>query len=296
MRTLMNVNVSFVKLIHKIQPLTSEIARANSHRASITQRLLKSFKLIKVFPIGSHSRKSAIKYHSDVDLLAVFSRKDVKWGDTYISSGRFLDNIRIDLLERFWQTDIAKDKQAVVVSFGDGEYSVDVVPAIFWGMNDKKYPIYMIPDGLGDWIQTSPEFHNKYIYAADERSGGKLRRTAQLIKFWRECRVPRIPLSSFHLEILLAESRICEGIKNYPQCLHETFALLNDRECRAIRDPIGISGNIGVVKSEAQLETALNSVTYSFEHTKNALVANVLGNVDEAWRQWNIVFNGELPR
>ncbi len=291
----MNVNVSFVKLIHKIQPLTSEIAKANSHRVSITQRLLKSFKLIKVFPIGSHSRKSAIKYHSDVDLLAVFSRKDIKWGGSYISSGRFLENIRGDLSERFWQTDIAKDKQAVVVSFGDGEYPVDVVPAIFWGINDNKYPIYLIPDGLDNWIQTSPEFHNNYIQAVDERSGGKLRRTAQLIKFWRECRSPRIPLSSFHLEILLAASRICEGIKSYTQCLYETFTLLNERECRAIRDPIGISGNIGLVKSEAQIETALKAVTYSLEHAKKAQHAKALGKMDEAWRQWNIVFNGELP-
>lgn len=291
----MNINVAFAKLIHRIQPLTSEIARANSHRVSIRQRLLKYFKLIKVFPIGSHSRKSAIKYRSDVDLLAVFSRKDAKWGDTYISSSRFLDNIRDNLLERFWQTDISKDKQAVVVYFGDGEHSVDVVPAVFWGMNDRKYPVYMIPDGLGEWIPTSPEFHNKYIQAADERSDGKLRRTAQLIKFWRECRSPRIPLSSFHLEIILAASRICEGIKSYPQCLYETFTLLNDRECRAIRDPIGISGNIGVVKSEAQIKTALKAVTYSLEHAKNAQHAKAVRKMDEAWRQWNIVFNGELP-
>lgn len=291
----MNINMSFAKLIHKIQPSSSEITRANLHRYSIRQRLLRSFKLIKVFPIGSHSRKSAIRYFSDVDLVAVFSRKEAKWGDTYINSSRFLDNIRDDLLERFWQTDISRDKQAAVVYFADGEHSVDVVPAIFWGMNDRKYPVFMIPDGSGDWMPASPEYHNKYIQAADERSGGKLRRTAQLIKFWRECRSPRIPLSSFHLEILLASNRKCEGIKSYPQCLYETFELLVDRGCRAMRDPIGISGNIGAIKSDAQLETALEAVTYSLEHAKKAQHAKAIGKMDEAWRQWNIVFNGELP-
>jgi hypothetical protein len=62
-----------------------------------------------------------------------------------------------------------------------------------------------------------------------------------------------------------------------------------------MRDPIGISGNIGAVKSDAQLETALKAVTYSLEHAKNAQHAKARGKMDEAWRQWNIVFNGELP-
>jgi signal transduction histidine kinase len=55
-----------------------------------------------------------------------------------------------------------------------------------------------------------PTFNiRKYIREADVRSGGKLRHVAQLMKHWRECRSPRVPLSSFHIEMLLVSARNC---------------------------------------------------------------------------------------
>ena len=291
----MNVKLSFIRLISRIQPTSVEYTKGRFHAATIRSRLQKSFKLVKLLLIGSHPRKSAIKKHSDVDLLAVFSRSEARWGDTLKSSSTFLNNIRDDLRERFWQTEISRDKQAVVVSFGAGEFSVDVVPSVFWGIDEKRRPIYLIPDGEGDWMETSPEQHARHIVQEDERSGGKLKRTAQLIKFFRECRSPRIPLSSFHIELLLSEYEICLGARSYSQCITNVFKTLIRRECRGIRDPLGISGIIGAVKSETQRESALRSVEYAYDHASRALAAEGVGNHEEACRQWNIVFNGNFP-
>jgi hypothetical protein len=191
------VAASFRELISRVDPLPGELSRAAGHAASIKTRLVSSFRLKKFITVGSHARQTAIRWHSDVDHFAVFARDEFRRGDRYTSSTRVLDNIRDDLAARFWQTPVSRDGPAVVVRFGGGDYSVDVAPAIFWEMNAEKWPIYYMPDGTGGWMRASPELHNKFIREANARSGQKLRRTVQLIKYWRECRSPRVPVSSF---------------------------------------------------------------------------------------------------
>ena len=68
----------------------------------------------------------------------------------------------------------------------DGNRPVDVVPAFFHDFVDGR-PIYYIPSGDGEyWIRTSPQAHNAHLRTADERSGGKLKYTSQVFKWWRE--------------------------------------------------------------------------------------------------------------
>src|SRR5204863_82682 len=127
-------------------------------------------------------------------------------------------------------TPLGKDVHAVVVPFSQRP-SVDVVPAVFDQMVNGR-PQYLIPDGEGWWMPTSPERHNLYISSANERSFGKQKRVAQLIKFWRLCSSTRFALSSFHIEMLLASSKICNGPKTYAACMTEVLRNLAERECR----------------------------------------------------------------
>jgi len=289
----MNVAASFQIFLGRIQPTDAEVTSARQHAAVIRTRLGTSFNLKKFIIAGSYSRGTSVHGSSDIDLFAVLSREEARWGGSYVSSTTMLDNVRHDLESRFPYTTVFRDVHAIVAQFGTTR--VDVVPAIFWGMNEKKWPLYQMPDGAGAWMQTSPPTHNAYIRHADLRSGGKLRRTAQLLKSWRECRTPRVPLSSFHIEMLLASGRICEGIKSYAACVTETLQLLAARECQALRDPLGIAGNIGATRSYLQRETALRSIAYSRDHAKDALRAESLADIREAKRQWDIVFNGQFP-
>lgn len=290
----MSVSGSFSKLIDRIQPTQVEIQNAVQHAKQIKTRLEQSYNLRKLFSAGSFPRQTYIHSSSDIDLFAVFARDDMRWGDSYVRSSTALDNLRRDLEARYPASTVYRDVHAVVVSFSDG-VEVDVVPAAFHGMTAKNWPIYKMPDGVGNWMQTSPELHTKYIEEADGKSGGKLRRTAQLMKFWRACRTPMVPLSSFHIEMLLASSRICEGAKSYADCVTELLQLLAQRECQAFRDPLQITGNIGATRSFQQRETALRSIVYSRDQAKDALYAERHGNAQEAKRRWDTVFNGQFP-
>lgn len=287
----MHPRITMLKLIRKIQPVDGDRNKAIRYSLSMKSRLNKSFDLKKLTRIGSHSRGTAIRTFSDVDFMALLARNEAKWGGKVINSSTFLNRMRDDLIDRFPQTTIRRDLQAVVIEFSDGQHAMDVVPAIFSRFMPKIGPVYLIPDGYDEWIETSPEIHNKFIMQANEHSSSKLIRVIQLLKWWSACRTSRIPIQSFHIEMLLATAKICFGIASYAQCLHDAFKLLTERECRGLRDPLGISGVIYAAKTDAQWEEINNAVNYAFEHAKKALYAEAWKNYEEANRQWNIVFN-----
>jgi hypothetical protein len=291
----MNISESFRLLLSRIEPVATELELARSHSSSIASRLSTEFTLNKLLVVGSHSRETAVRGYSDVDYFAVIARRETRWGDDWKNSNTVLGSVRRVLDAGFEETEVAKDSQAIVVGFGGGERSVDVVPAVFQRMSPNGRPVYGMPDGNGSWMATSPEGHNKYILEANTRTGGKLRGTAQLLKFWRECRSPRVPIMSFHIELLLAGEDVCKVGLSYGHCVLEALRLLARRECRGYPDPLEISGNVRAAATDAKRASALAAVQYARDHAVSAVDADARGNLDEARRQWDIVFNGQFP-
>ncbi|WP_420475223.1 SMODS domain-containing nucleotidyltransferase [Noviherbaspirillum sp. ST9] len=292
----MRIPLAFGRLLYQLEPTAGSIGNGKLHASSIKRRLTSSFELKNSFFIGSAMRETAIRGYSDVDLFTVFPRHVLKWGDGWISSDTLVRNVRNDLNERFPATEVRRDAQAIVVQFGRGSEPVDVVPAVFHAFKtEHRVPVFLIPDGNGGWLETAPAAHNNYIKAANAKSGGKLRKTIQLLKHWRNARSPAIPLSSIHLELLLANSGLCVGPKGYAACVFEAFDLLRSRECRGLRDPVGLAGTLYAVKTEAQATRLVDAVEHAWSHAAKALVAEHEKDWREALRQWNIVFNGEFP-
>lgn len=199
----MSVSDSFLELIRRIQPTASQQTSARQHVASVRTRLETVFEMYDCKITGSFNRDSSIRGSSDIDLFAGFRKKNFTWGGSIVSSASALESVRQQLLARFPSTTLGKDGMAITVKFSDGQV-VDVVPALFNELFQDNWPTYLIPDGVGGWMSTCPSLYDAYIKQADGQSGGKLKYTAQLIKFWRECRVNSIPLSSFHIEMILA--------------------------------------------------------------------------------------------
>lgn len=281
-------------LISKIQPRGSALGRAQAHAVTVRSRLNKSFDLSRFTKIGSHARGTAIRWYSDLDFFTLLKRNEAKWGGQIVNSSTVLNRIREDLQDRYTNTIIRRDQQAVVAEFGGGQQAMDVVPGIFMRFLPKHGPVFAIPNGYDGWIETSPDSHNRYIRVANLRAGSKLTKVTQLIKWWKNSRQTAIPISSFHIEMVLASSGTCTGVKSYTQCLYEAFKLFVDRECRGLTDPLGISGVIYAAKTEPQWEIINDAVSYAFEHAKAAFLAEMRRDFEEATRQWSIVFNGNL--
>lgn len=293
MRAQVNPQVNMLALATRVQPQPVELQSARLHRASARARLEKSFDVSGIVPIGSHVRGTAVRWFSDLDMLVVLRRNEAKWGGDMVSSNTVLGRVIDELGARFASTKIGRDGQAVVVAFAAGQQSLDVVPAFFQRF-DSMRPVYLIPDGAGGWFETGPQIHDRYFAVADLKSGGKLKKLSQLIKWWKYSRAKPIPILTFHLDMLLANSSIAVGVKPYTHCVYQAFKLLADRECRGLRDPCQIAGTIYAAQTTPQWEILNDSVKYALEHSTAALAAEAVRDFSEANRQWNIVFNGEF--
>jgi predicted nucleotidyltransferase len=295
-----SIRSRFSKLIDAIQTTDAQVAALDTHATTIADRLRDSFDVKRILVIGSMSseRDSAIRHTSDVDLLVVLRRSETRRGGRRVSSTSVMNRIRHDLEDRYPDTDIGRDGQAVVVKFSDG--SVDVVPGIYLDQeaeyDETSYPRYLIPDGEGWWMPTSPGAHNAYISDADSRSGGKLKHVAQLIKFWRWCRNPNVPLSSFHVELLLASEDLFKPGMSYAECLRNAFVLLYNRDCAALRDPLGLSGLVPAANTDAKRDAVVDAVDYASYHADRALQFQRDRKQKNAAKQWDLVFNGYFPK
>jgi hypothetical protein len=295
----MAVNDRFHTLLARIQPTDAEREKYESHRRTISRRLAEAFPETRVQVVGSHSRETAIHGASDLDLMVYFPADLARWGGKLKGSDTVLANVRSELQNRYHATGVRKDQQAVVVDFGQGSFNVDVVPAVWVGMTEKgvlgkRRPIYKIADGRGDWLDTSPQAHNTFIDLENRASGGRLRGTAQLVKFWRECR-SAVALTSFYVELVLATEQICRRPNGYAQHLVDVFASLASRQCRALRDPLHLSGLIPAAGTTAQVEATSEAINLSLTLAREARDAETNRDLSRAYQLWKRVFNGNFP-
>lgn len=297
----MTVSDRFMTLLYSIQPSDRELAQYDSHRSTVATRLATVFPGTTVDVIGSHERGSAISGVSDLDLLARLPREHLVRGDHLKTSDTVIRNVKDELSRRYDRTAVGKDGVAIAIGFGGGSYSVDVVPASWTRMADigphgAKRPVYYIPSNDGRWLETAPKAHAEYIAQADARSGGKLKGVAQLLKFWTTTREARVPISSFHIEMVLAQSDVCAGVKSYSTTVTQALQLLARRELAALQDPLGISGYIDACSTPAKRDQALRTVGVSAERAGAAYLHEQNGALTHAYATWDSVFNGRFPR
>jgi hypothetical protein len=292
-----SVPEGIAEFLSRIQPREAEVNARKSHKRSIEGALASVFKKFnRLEVIGSHTRDAAIRYYSDVDYLAVLGKEDVSYGGTITQSSTVLRNVRDVLVGRFKATDVRIDGPAVVVRFQGGEGAVDVVPGYWNGTTPQDgYPMFAIPDANGWWLNTSPQRHGKYLGVKEVASGYKLSKTVRLLKAWKYARTPNVPFLAFHLELLLASEGTCEGAKSYGACLRDAFRLLRDRRGSALNDPLGISGRIPINYTDAKARDLVNHAAHAADHADAAHYAEAIGDLDEAFRQWRIVFNDAFP-
>ncbi len=167
------VSAYFQQKAVRVQPSEAALARARVHAQQIRRRLETSFEVKRIDLIGSHAKGTAIRGSSDLDLLAVMTREEARKWARDDSSRTLINRVGNDLRLRFPLTSVRRDGQAIVVRFQQGEFAVDVVPAIFARFGAA--PTYWIPDGGGAWTETSPAAQLKLLAEADAKSGGESR-------------------------------------------------------------------------------------------------------------------------
>jgi len=284
--------MNLIALASRIQPQDTGLSAARSHRMSVRTRLTKSFAVASAHAMGSHARETAVHRFSDLDFMVVLRKDEFYWGDRMVSSDTILNRVIDDLRERYPLSTVKRDILAASLGFGSSGQSLDVVPAKFLDFVGGR-PVYLIPDGEGGWLRTSPATHDRQFQVQQARSGNKLRKVSQLLKWWKHARENPLPIRSFYIDMLLCGSGVGVGVgKTYGTCLKDFFELLVATECRPVLDPCGIAGRISANDSQAQHDALNRAAVYAHQHAHAAIAAEQRRDFPEANRQWSLVFNG----
>jgi hypothetical protein len=282
------IKLRFQRFVELLEPTPAEVEKYGSHQHTVTRRL-ETYLGATVLPVGSHARSTYLRQSSDLDLFAIIPTENALWGGNRKSSTTILRNVRAELEQRFRDTEIGKSGPSVLVNFGQGNYSVDVVPAV-----KIADDLYEIPASEGGWLRSNPIAHNKYLREQNDASGGKLRKISMLVKYWARCR-RSISLHSFTTEIILADSGVCRGVKSYGELLHGALSRLLEYTDHPYPDPLGISNSLRLTSSDGKARKLRGVLETSLERIALALKAERERRINDALAHYQVVFNRNFP-
>lgn len=282
------VSEYFRQLAVEVLPTEAALAKVQTHVEQISKRLQVRFEVNRIMRVGSHVKGTAIRGYSDLDLFVVMTRDEARRWARDDSSRTLIARVRSDLQERFHATTVRRDGQAVVVKFAQGDFAVDVVPAIFAGVGAAA--LYQIPDGLGRWVQTSPTGQVNYLREANSKAGNKVIPLVRLLKWWAQSREVTSPIKSLYLELLVPACQIPVGM-SYPAAMAALLGAIAKDRCGPLQAPAGYVGPVEIAPTEGQRRSILSVVEASSERAIRAREAEARGNTREALRLWDVILN-----
>lgn len=137
-----------------------------------------------VLVVGSVGRGTAVSGTSDLDMLYVLPPDVYKKFDAYEANGQssFLQEVKETLRERYPRTDIKGDGQAVVVSFTNRSYTIDLVPAFAQSDGSFKHPD---THGSGSWKKTDPVPEQEACAELFVATGGAALKSCNALRVWK---------------------------------------------------------------------------------------------------------------
>lgn len=289
----LDVSEGFKTFLSRLEPSQMERHKATKHKSSVKGCLEKNFECYSMVETGSIGNGTGIKRYSDTDYFASIPVKELTSGSAY-----FLRKLKVALKETFPNTfGIEVNSPAVVIPFGTyASENLEVTPCQYSGMIDTtfgKFPKYMIPDGNGAWMASSPQAHNSYVDNLNDKLRGKLKPVIKFIKAWKF--MQGAPLLSFYVELRVAKFMSETIILSYDEAIYKALLELQRVKLAAIRDPMAISGLISSTKTAAQQETALSRLDTALVRAEKAYEARLAGKLDTAFNYWKLLFADNFP-
>ncbi|RYZ88649.1 MAG: nucleotidyltransferase [Proteobacteria bacterium] len=285
------IDQAFEELLAKLTPSTFESTAAASHRNSILTRLQQDFGSVRrFFRIGSFGNGTSISGYSDVDYLACLPTNQLGESSNYT-----LTKVRNALDNRFPSTGVRVSCPAVVCPFGNiRSETTEIVPADEIGMSPgNHFKVYDIPDCNNGWMKASPDAHNAFVALVDGRLDKKVK---PLIRFFKALKYFQgIPISSFYLEMKIAEYAAKETSIFYDLDIRIFLQRLLDQSLPDLDDPMGISGKIKPCKSNANRDETLSKLITASSRAIKAYSAKERGDISEAFHWWDLFFGDKFP-
>jgi Second Messenger Oligonucleotide or Dinucleotide Synthetase domain len=240
-----------------------------------------------MFQSGSFSHGTGVKGNSDVDYFA-----SLKSSRPTLSSS-ILSSVRAKLKERFPFTNVRVSRPAVVIEFGSGYETYEVIPAFAVGSVGGGMKFY-IPGVVDEWMESTPEAHLEFVNDCNKIPGeGYAKSFVRLVKAWKYyCNVP---ISSFYLEMRAAKYISEQKTVIYAHDICYFLQRLFDGGLADMNDPTGSTGRIRPCSSDATKREALSKLSTAVTRARKALDAHVADDDATAFRYWDLLFAGKFP-
>jgi predicted nucleotidyltransferase len=284
------VNEGFEEFLKRLAPTRAQREAGASHRASVKAALEAKLAVRRYFETGSFSHGTGIRGRSDIDVLV--SLDESKPDSSYTALGWVKDA----LSARYPRTPVKIRRPAVVVEFGGGYETWEVIPGFLTGRGGKGQFVYDIPGPSAGsaWIDSAPKEHLAYVNECNQKPHkGDAKDLARLIKAWKYyCNVP---VSSFYLEM-----RSAQHVKTQSTYIHvwdvcQVLESMNRHELASMNDPKGASGRIRACSSDSRREDALSKLKTASGRARTALDAHNDDDPDTAFYYLGLLFGGKFP-
>jgi hypothetical protein len=285
-----SVQEGFDTFIGWLVPTDAQRDAGKQHRASVKAALEAKLTIRNFFETGSFSHGTGVRGHSDIDVL-------VSLGHTKPDSSYTALNWIKDALEaRFPRTTVRISRPAVVVEFGGGYETWEVIPGFLTSRGTSDQYIYDIPGpNVGSaYIDAAPKEHLAYVNECNEPpKKGCAKRLARLIKAWKYYQ--DVPISSFYLEMRAAQHVGTQETYIDVWDLCQLLEKLDGHQLAGMNDPKGASGRINPCSTDAKLINAQSKVHSAAVRARKALDAQQDGNDDDAFYYLDLLFGGRFP-
>jgi hypothetical protein len=285
-----SVDEGFSEFLKRLTPTQAQRTAGAAHRETVKKALSSRLAVSTFFETGSFTHGTGVRNRSDIDVLV--SLTGGRPGASYTA----LSWVKNALEARFPHTPISIRRPAVVVRFGGGYETWEVIPGFMTSRGGPNVYVYDIPSAVtnGAWIDSAPRTHLAYVNEANRKpSEGNAKALARLIKAWKYyCNVP---VSSFYLEMRCAEHVKTETVYSHVWDVWQVLNKLNNHQLAGMNDPKHATGRIYACSSEAKKTDALSKLRTATSRAQKALNAYRDGKVDEAFRYLDLLFGGQFP-
>jgi hypothetical protein len=281
---------AFDIFLARLTPTKAQRESGASHRATVNAALEAKLTVRNFFETGSFSHGTGVRGHSDIDAL-------VSLGETKPeSSYTALNWVKGVLSDRFPLTTVKIRRPAVVVEFGGGYETWEVIPGFLTTRGGPGQLVYDIPGPStgAAYIDSAPNEHLTYVNECNKQPDkGDAKELARLIKAWKYFR--NVPISSFYLEMRCAQHVATQTryVHIYDVC--QVLEKLESHELAPMNDPSGATGRIHACSSDATREDALSKLSTAAARARKALDAYKDEKSGTAFDYLDLLFAGEFP-
>ena len=282
------VDQAFAKMKSNLEITQTEQDLASARQRAIREHLDKHWDIKYDFLTGSYRRNTKTKYLTDVDIFVVLDADGGQGKYRSQPPGDVLQALA-EVLRLKWDN-VAVDRMAAVVSWGDDVASFEVVPAFV-----RRPAGYFIPDTKTEgWIATDPGVHQELTTAKNKECGEKYVPFIKMVKGANR-ELGDVVSPSFLLEVM-ALDLVRAPFGRYEDEISWFFATAAEQLDQAWPDPAGLGPDVNCEMTRDELAAGKAALEGAAEVAQRAVWLEDDGQERAAVEQWRSLFGWRMPR